>query len=191
MNKDNDIFLEQIKHNGYYSNTTKQTKWFDGIDLTIGRNFREVKNDVNKHNNISLFSDNINYIIEKSTTRIDYSGRFFYQDRLNEEVEFYRKHGCECCGGPLIMPIEISYGLCSECDRRMFSKTKARSAFPELSERNTCCPKEFYKFVDKIDKIENHTQSIWTFLLKMFVRNKNTIEKDKHKWHPYLKFVHN
>ena len=183
-----DPFVESIKSKGYYSNTRKQTKWYDGIDLTIGQNFRDEKEAINKPQNISLWSD-FNYIKETNEPNTYDNNRFFYQERTKEEFEFYRKYGCECCGRKLIFPIEISYGICLECDRRMFSKTKARVEFSELPERNTCCPKEFYRFVDKIEKIETHTQTIWTFLIKLFVRNKNRIEKDKRKWHTYLKFI--
>lgn len=186
-----DPFLDAIRSKGYYSNTWKRTKHY-GVDLTIGQNFRDEKETISNVNSghISLWSD-INFVVDQDQNEPNSynNNRFFYQERMREEFEFYRKHGCECCGRKLIFPIEISYGICLECDRRMFSKTRARNAFPELSERNTCCSKEFYRFVDKIEKIETHTQTIWTFLIKLFVRNKNRIEKDKRKWHPYLKFV--
>lgn len=183
-----DPFLDAIRSKGYYSNTWKQTKHFD-VDLTIGQNFRNEDDIIHKESNISPWAD-FNYIAQKNEPNTYDNNRFFYQERMKEEVDFYRKHGCECCGRKLILPIEVSYGLCLECDRRMFSKTKARGAFPELPERNTCCPKEFYRFIDKVDKLEYMTsQSIWTFLIKLFVRNKNRIEKNKRKWHPYLKFI--
>lgn len=182
-----DPFIEAIKSKGYYSNTWKRTKHY-GVDLTIGQNFRNENEVISRPSHISLWSD-FNYIAQTNEPNSYDNNRFFYQERMKEEFEFYRKHGCECCGRKLIFPIETSYGICLECDRRMFSKTRARNAFPELPERNTCCPKEVYKFSDKIDYIETHTQTIWTFLIKLFVRNKNRIEKDKRKWHPYLRFV--
>lgn len=184
-----DPFLDAIKSKGYYSNTWKRTKHFD-VDLTVGQNFRDEKETISNvtSSRISLWSD-INIVVDKNEPNTYHNNRFFYQETIREECEFYRKYGCECCGRKLILPIEISYGICLECDRRMFSKTRARNAFPELPERNTCCPKEFYKFADKIDYIETHTQTIWKFLLQLFVRNKKDVEHNKNKWHPYLKFI--
>lgn len=184
-----DPFIEAIKSKGYYSNTWKRTKHFD-VDLTVGQNFRDEKETISNatSSRISLWSD-INFVVDQNEPNTYDNNRFFYQERMKEEFEFYRKHGCECCGRKLIFPIELSYGICSECDRRMFSKTRARNAFPELSERNTCCSKEFYKFTDKIDYVETHTQPIWKFLLQLFVRSKKDIEHNRNKWHPYLKFI--
>lgn len=184
-----DPFLDAIRSKGYYSNTWKRTKHFD-VDLTVGQNFRDEKETISNvtSSRISLWSD-INYVVDQNEPNSYNNNRFFYQERMKEEIEFYRKHGCECCGRKLIFPIELSYGICSECDRRIFSKTRARNAFPELSERNTCCSKEFYKFTDKIDYVETHTQTIWKFLLQLFVRSKKDIEHNRNKWHPYLKFI--
>lgn len=140
-----DIGLDCLRINRHYSNTQNVTKWFDDIDLTIGQSFKDVEEKVKdneKFFHISLFNEFENSIVVKEGEKE--FNRFFLQDYQNEEREMYEKYGCERCGRKLIFEHEKRYGLCFNCDRIMFSKSRARKAFEELSESHTCCPEEFY-----------------------------------------------
>lgn len=175
MNNDEDDFLEDIKKHGYFSNTSKVLKWYDGIDLTINQSFKEQKEIIGK-NNYFVFVNKENSTYNKEDI---YNSRFFYQDKIEKEIKWMKEIGCECCGRKLIMPIENQFNLCEDCDRKIFSNTKSSKYFKELSEDHTCCPKEFHIFINKI--------KVNTTIFNFFKINK--IRKlFKEKWNPFLKF---
>ena len=149
-----DKFLESLKIYGKYSNTIKRTKWYDGIDLTMNQSFKEEYEEVKKPTNIHIWNSH-DFILSGPTSSINdlerlgdkEIQRFFLPEIEEQESEaaLRKKYGCECCGKKLIFPFEYEWGLCSECDRIMFAKSKARKFFSDLPNSVTAPDSIFYK----------------------------------------------
>lgn len=195
-----DKFLESLKNRGKYSNTVKRTKWYDGIDLTMNQSFKEEYEEVEKPTNIHIWNS-YDFILSGSTSSINdlerlgvkEIQRFFLPEIEEQESEaaLRKKYGCECCGKKLIFPLEYKWGLCSECDRIMFGKAKARKFFSELPNSVTAPDEMFYKpSLDKTTRLEGITeQGALSWILNFIKRSNKNKNKRKRFFHPFLEQV--
>ena len=195
-----DKFLESLRRNGKYSNTVKKTKWYDGIDLTMNQSFKEEYEEVEKPTVVHIWDSN-DFILSRPITSDNDLERLgdketekFFLPEIEEqesEIVWRRKYGCECCGRKLIFPLEYKWGLCSECDRIMFGKAKARKVFPDLANSVTAPDEIFYKpSLDETIRLQEvEEQGSLNWILNFIKRGNKNKNKRKRFFHPFLEQV--
>lgn len=195
-----DRMLESLRDKKEYSNTVSVTKFYDGIDLTIDQSFKDQREEVeNPHNRSWISFRDAEDLLLSPYARSDeqdeiQNNRFFLEEKFEQsEYAMYLKYGCECCGKKLILPIEKSFGICIECDRIMFSRSRARKAFEELPDYATCVCEDLYQPLTNDERLnilsERNEKGIWKFIMTFVGRKKKN--PNRLRWHPFYREIVN